>query len=491
MIALALTALCALPAPQNSVFIEHTVENGDIYCDIQARDFPIKNMMERLCSELDLELTGFEDIEDSPRVTVYLRNRPLNVAIEYALGAAGLSGTVGADRIDVTVQTLPFPSREHSLQSAEISFLSSLQRFPDGSLALDSREQLAQIALMREETEKAARYFELLSESNTNTAKTRSAHMSAAALYVKLQDWSRAIPHYQLVGNIELDETTPAEEVGVIALARRELARCILMRGESRRAYYMLEGLGQVVKPLDDRDAAERLALEARAKIGMGDYEGALLCLDRAQRIPGQQLNEFETMDLRAKALEANGHPVEAAVAWLHFSRDKSDDVKRDALVRAAKSALKVEGEELGVIFLHHQAQEDGLGEALMPYLNEARTRLGLDAESYTDGSISQRLRRGVQLATTGLGEEAIRIFTALKPQFHKLPVTERIEFGTTYGPLLENEQGVSYAIDLIREVTLTLDAVENRSKLYLVAGEIYERNQMFNEAAAAYGGQL
>ena len=53
--------------------------------------------------------------------------------------------------------------------------------------------------------------------------------------------------------------------------------------------------------------------------------------------------------------------------------------------------------------------------------------------------------------------------------------VTDTKAHRTTYGPLLENEQGVSYAIDLIREVTLTLDAVENRSKLYLVAGEIYE----------------
>ena len=37
----------------------------------------------------------------------------------------------------------------------------------------------------------------------------------------------------------------------------------------------------------------------------------------------------------------------------------------------------------------------------------------------------------------------------------------------------------------------LTLQAVENRSRLYLIAGEILERHGRFEEAAAAYGGQL
>lgn len=491
MIAFLLASVALTAAPQNTVEIVPVVENGDVYVDILASDYPIRQLMESLCRKVDLELRGFEDIENSPRVTVYLRHRPLNVAVEYALGAAGLSGIVGADRIDVSSQSPPFPTREHSLQAAEIMFLTSLQRAPGGLFAEESREQLAQIALLRSEPAKAARHYEILAENAEDGPLAERAHMQAGKLLVDIREWTRAMPHFQAVGDTKLDEFSPDDLVETVSIARRELARCILGRGESRRAFYMLRGLEKAVPPLDQRDAAERLVLMARAMLGMGDHVGALETLDRATQVGPQFIDEFESMDLRAQALEASGHAIEASVAWLHFSRDKSEEIAREALVRAAQAALSVEGEELGVIFLHKQAESRGVGDALLPYLNEARSRLGLDAHSFVDSTPAQRLRQAIQLAKTGEDKQAIMKFESLQREFRELSVSERIEYAMTFAPLLERRDGVSYAIDVLRDVVMTLESVENRSKLYLVAGEIYERNQRFEEAAAAYGGVL
>ncbi|MFT7670497.1 MAG: tetratricopeptide (TPR) repeat protein [Planctomycetota bacterium] len=491
MIALALSTILAAPFAQNSVIIDYTVENGDIYCDIQARDYPVRGLMESLCRKLDYELTGFEDIDSSATVSVFLHHRPLGVTVEYLLGAAGLAGTVGTKRIDVNTQSLPFPSSEHSLRAAEISFISALQRFPEGPFALNAREELAEISLLAGEPEKAARHYDMLAGASTIFADEVSARMKAGLLYVDLQEWGNAIPHFQEVGNIEIKESMSDEEFTTLALARRELARCILMRGEARRAYYMLSGLNQVIAPRDTKDETIRLSLSARAKIGMGDYDEGLLELDRALQMGAIYIDEFDSMDLRATALEAKGHPVEAATAWIHFSRGKKEEVKQASFVKAAQIALSVEGEELGVILLHKHATNEGVGDALIPYLNEARTRLGLDAASYTDGTITMRLRRAMALVSTGFNDEATATFKSVARDFRDLSANDRVEFALTYAPLVEKKNGPTFAVDVLRKVVESLESVENRTKLYLLAGEILERNKMFDDAAAAYGGQL
>ena len=95
MIACTLTLFIATTLPQNRADIEVTVENQDTYCSIQARDYPVHRLMERLCEKLGgRELRGFEDVEDSPLISVYLDHRPVGQAVDYILGSAGMIGTV-------------------------------------------------------------------------------------------------------------------------------------------------------------------------------------------------------------------------------------------------------------------------------------------------------------------------------------------------------------------------------------------------------------
>lgn len=485
MIALALIAASAIAPTQNSVQIGTHEKDGDVYCDIQAREFPVHQLMQSLCRELELDLEGFEDIEESPLVTVYLMDRELHVAVGYVLGAAGLSGTVAADRITVRAETPPFGTRTHSLQASEIAFLSALQRFPDGPDATRARLELAEIALLRDEPEKAVRHYELLIEQDIEEELLIETRMKAGRLLIELSDWGRAMPHFQYVGNHEF------AAVHFIAEARRELARAILMRGESRRALYMLQGLDTAIPPLDNRDAAERKLLTARAKIGVGKYVEALADLEEAKRLDGENIDELEGMDLRARALELDGKPVQAALAWLHFSRGKTNDVKAQALSRAADMALTVDGEELSVLFLGRYAEKEGVADAVVAQVNEARARLGLDSEDYRKGSPTMRLNRAIQHLDSGERVQAARLFEIIEPDTLKLSPLDRVRFAASYAPVLEERKSVGDAIRLLRRTVATLESVENRSKLYLIAGEILERLGRFDEAAAAYGGQL
>jgi len=488
MIALILTCCLATPIVQgvtpHGVVVEVSAVNDDMYCSVQANQYPVHRVMRTIAAKLGYQLTGLEDVEDSALVTVDLENRPVRDAVRYILGTAGMSGRVSADGIHVGLELSPFPDRDTVLQEAEIAFLTAIQRFPAGEQVPDARMNLAQIAIERGEREKAVRHYELLIEKFPGSPLFMEARTLAGRILVELEDWSAARPHFMDVGNnAQTDE--------LIIEGRRELARCVLHLGESRRALFMLQALEQVYPAQEPMDHAQRLVLRARARIGLGDYIDALRDLDAARRLGPELVDEFESMDLRAKAMELGGSPVEAAVGWLAYSKDKPEHIQRQALKRAAELALSQEDQEVAVLFLHKHAVKNGVGDALEAAANEARARLGLEAESFSDGSASIQLHRAGQLIEAGLSAEAGRVFEALEPKVWSLGAAERVRFATGYGRILETEEGVIDAINLLRRVARTLESQANRTQLYLLAGEIYERHHRFEEAAAAYGGEL
>jgi tetratricopeptide (TPR) repeat protein len=478
-----ITSFC--PA-QNSTVIETKLQDGDIYCDVEARNFPVHKLVTNLCNKAGIELIGFEDIDDSPMVTVQLKNRPLDVTVEYVLGAAGLTGSLTAKSLTVVAETPPFNTRDHALRAAEISFLTTLARFPNDEQASAARLALADIALLRGETEKAIHHYEILAEevAETDLLVHLNARLKAGRLLISLEEWSRALPHMRYVAESQAENE-------IIVESRRQLARCVLMRGEAGQAKYMIDALDNLIDPLNSHDRADRLMIRARARIELGAYHDALRDLDTALRVSGGEIDEFEGMDLRARAMELDGRPIDAALGWARFSIDKPDDVKTTALVRAARMALSVDGEELGVIFLWKMADKDGLGDALMPFVNEARSRLGMDAMSYSDGTVSIRLNRAVQLVSAGLPEESFKVLGTIGDKFIDLSSVDRMRYAMTFAPLLEVQLDVPRALRLLRTVIPTMESQENRTKLYLMAGEIHERAGDFEAAAAAYGGEL
>ena len=491
MIALALSLAAVFAAPQSQSSVEIRRIDGDLYCDVQAKDVPVHRVMQAIGREAGLEVLGFEDVEESARINVFLRERPLDQVVQYITGSAGLTATVTNHSIEVRGELPPFPGSADALSAAEVTYLTSLRRSSEGEGSTRARQALAQIAIAQGNLEKAVRHYELLVETSSDGAAIQAAHLEAGRLLVRLESWTLALPHFQDLANIALDDQTPAELFPVIAEARRELARCILMRGEPRRAQFMLQGLDQALPARDDRDRAERWLLMARALLELGKHQEGLAFLDQAQSLGQGVVGDYEGMDLRARGMELAGKPVEASLAWLHFSRSQPMALKSKALVRAAELSLSVEGEELAVIFLHKYAEEEGCGEALVPYYNEARSRLGLDADSFENSTPTIRLDRGEQLLASGAKEQAANVFETLVDEFWTLPAPDRLRFGLAYGPLLEETESVDAALSLLRDVARSLESRENRSRVYLLAAEICERHGRFDEAAEAYGGKL
>lgn len=486
----------ALGAPQaDSVVSESLVktyeESGDIYCDVQARGAQIHHVMAKLARSLEVDLRGFEDVEESRHVNAFLQHRPVDQAIQFLLGSVGMTATVTASYIEVRGELPPFPDTASTLQAAEIAYLKALQRYPHSEEAPKARMSLAEISLDQGFPARAVRHYEALIDDYPSCEFVHEAHMRAGRLLVGLEQWPEAQAHFEAMANIKIDEATPREWIPMIAEARRELARCVLWRGEPRRAQYMLQGLEHSIPPTDDADLAQRLLLMARALLDLGRGEEGILFLDRAMQLGTGVVGEFESMDLRARGMELADKPIEAAVAWLHWSRSQDEDNKRKALARAAHLALSVEGEELAVLFLHKQAQADGLGDELLPFVNEARSRLGLAAESYTNSTPSIRLERGEQLLASGSTDQAADVFASIEDDFWGLTAANRLRYALAYAPLLETESSVDAAIELLRQVARSLESRDNRAQLYVLAAEIYERHGRFDEAAEAYGGKL
>ncbi len=422
---------------------------------------------------------------------IHLNGRPLNQAVQYILGSAGLTATVSLQSIDVRGELPPFPDGEAARNAAEVRYLAALRRFPTGPGAVRARQDLAELALDGGQLQKAVRHYELLIEDFPDDDSAQESHMAVGRLLVELELWTQALPHFAVVANVELDESTAQRFVPILAEARRELARCILMRGEPRRARFMLQGLEQVIPPVDDNDRAQRWLLMARALLDLGQHERGLRFLDRALNLGQGIISEFEGMDLRARGLVLAGEPIEGSLAWLHFSRTQPITTKRKALARAAQLALSVEGEELAVLFLQKHADKEGLGDVIEPYSAEARSRLGLDAKSFENSTPSIRLDRGEQLLASGSSDQALRVFRALQQEIWTLSTAERMRYGMAYAPLLEQQESADASIEFLRNLALSLESVENRSRVYLLAAEILERHARFEEAAEAYGGKL
>jgi tetratricopeptide (TPR) repeat protein len=489
--ALAFTLFTALSFPQGDAVIQITVENQDTYCDVRARAYPVHKLMKELCEELgDLELRGFEDVTSSPEVSVSLKHRPLAQTIDYILGSVGMSGTVTTRFIEVKGALPPFPEPDDARGAARVAYLTALRFFPESEEAPQARMELASLALDEDQPQRAIDHYLLLLEDYPGDELAGDARMRAGRLLVELENWDQGEAMFREVADVEIKNLT-RQRLSVIAEARRELARCVLHRGQPRQALFMLLGLDNAIPPVDSNDRAIRLYLLAQAQLDLGNHIECMRYLDQAQRAGRGVISEFEGLDLRARAMELAGRQIEAAMGWLRFSHDQPDDLKSKALVRAAQLALSVEGEELSVLFVHKLAEQQGIGDALLPMANEARARLGLDSASYLGGTPMMRLRRAEKMIISGLEDEASDLFASMELDVWSLSPTDRLRFAVAYAPLLETRVNVDSAIGLLRDIAGSLESTDNRSQLYTLAWEIYERHERFDEAAAALGGQL
>ncbi|HVS10195.1 MAG TPA: hypothetical protein VMS76_10015, partial [Planctomycetota bacterium] len=117
---------------------------------------------------------------------------------------------------------------------------------------------------------------------------------------------------------------------------------------------------------------------------------------------------------------------------------------------------------------------------------------LGLEEADLAGATPLQRLERGERLLQSGFAQQARRALEALAPSRGSFDEAAATRFYLAYGrALAEGGPGATAAALVLREGVSTLADAENRRALFVLAGELYEREGRLEEAADAYRGRL
>jgi tetratricopeptide (TPR) repeat protein len=480
--------------------LEVRVVEGEQLVTLHAQNLPASEVIEALCDSLGRRLRWLEEIDNIPNITVHLVDGYPNDVVRTVVGAAGLRVRIGSDQVEVSKEFSPFAKPEELLFAAEAAYTMALRRFPTDPRRVEARESLAEMAVAEGRPDRAVEHYGYLIEefraardNNQHVAPELLAFMPEALvrsgrLQVELRRWEAARESFQLLADISgLVPHTYFPE------ALRELARCQCELGDPKKALYQVRALtsNPEFAPKDDMDRARRLLVEARALILTEEPINALRLLDQCAGLGQISFKNYEVMELRAKALEKSGRPAEAAQAWLGFYNDvKLPEERRKALTHAASLSL-MSGDEVAVMMIYEMAKEHGWESDVQPALNLARARLSIDSTNFLAGSAAERLLRAEDLFTSGLYGQARQVLDSLYEVHLALGQSEKLRLALVYAKVLDHVEGIDSAIRVLRTMAATLETQESRTSLYLLAAELYETHQMFDEAIEAYAGTL
>lgn len=486
---IALLALAASPrlfasAPEDARFqVEVTDGEGGQVCTIRAGKAPVDALMGELASQLDLRLVGFDSVARAALVDVVLDRRPVFEAVEAILGSVGLVAELRPGVLAVRPENTLGLSAEELTNRAMVAYLRALGRHPDHDAAAGARLAQGKVELRRGNAAAALAHFETLIESYKASPLVPEGLLCAGLALERLQLWNEAQEQFRALATWGGTNVFGAE-------ARFELARCAIELGDNDRALSVLANLDASHPAEDAGEEGRRTLLRARALNGSGQSMHALRMLDQAERLGLEAEERHVALALRAEAFEALDLPGEASRAWLIHSRDAEGPDRVAALENAARLAL-ADGDELGAIFVAEQARADGFGAALEPYAREARLRLGLDVQARpAGGTIEDELT----LADAWLrGGEAARAVKLLEPLYAKrsgLDEEARVGVAGALARGLEATRGLDAAIALLHRTRGELDLLESRQRLDLVAADLFEQHERFDDAIDAFQGR-
>lgn len=480
--------------------LEVRTVDGEKLVTLHAQNLPANEVLEALCDSLGRRLRWTEEIDNVPNVTVHLVDGYANDVLRTVVGAAGLRVRITSDQIEVSKEFGPFAKPEELLFAAEASYTMALRRFPTHPARVEAREALAEMAIAEGRPDRAIEHYGYLIEEFRSARDNGEAVapelltfmpealVRSGRLQVELRRWDAARGSFQLLADV--GNLVPH---GYFPEALRELARCQCELGDPKKALYQVRALSSNPEfaPKDDMDRARRLLVEARALILTEEPINALRLLDECAGLGQISFTNFEVMELRAKALEKSGRPAEAAQAWLGFYFDvKLPEERRKALSHAASLSLSA-GDEVAVMMIHEMAKEHGWQADVQPALNLARARLSIDSTNFLAGSAAERLLRAEDLHTSGLYGQARQVLDGLYEVHLGLGQSERLRLALVYAKVLDRVDGIDAAIRVLRTIAATLETQEARTTLYLLAAELYETHEMFDEAIDAYAGAL
>jgi tetratricopeptide (TPR) repeat protein len=469
-----------LAAPPGDVAIEVARVDGDVVCSIHAQDAPAVRVLDELARRLGRDISGREAAVAAGRVTIELEERPVDQAITYALGAAGLRARLTSKTIEVLADLERGADGAALDDAAEVAYLRCLRHFPAHPGAARAELAIAEIQERRGNDAAARNHYDLLVQQHPRSDLVPEALMRSATLLQRMGRWSEAWTELSTL--LSLDTAHP-----YAVRARLELARTSVKLGDPERAMYVLDSLDAHVPPTSAGDVAERLRARALVLVELGRPMDALRRIDQAQRLTDEAP---EDLVLRARALEQMERPDEAARTWLCAARSTTGDRRSECLREATRLAFDAK-DDLAVIFIERLARADGLDDVVRPWAVRSRERLTLPAEALGEETVDGELTRAEGLCEDGLYHQALDSLEPLLQSREAYAEDVQVRLLSAYARAADAAGKLDEAVGALRGALGSLRGAESRRQVLTLAGELFEGHGRFDDAIAAYQGRL
>jgi tetratricopeptide (TPR) repeat protein len=478
----ALWLLLLVPLSVDDPVVTVRTENDETLCTVKATQVSVDVLLRDLAQKSGRDLIGLDASMVFDPIDVDLADRPLDITVDGLAGTAGLRAQVKSSSITLRPDLDDKASIEQLEDMAEVMFVRALRRFPDSDGAASAEMALGEIQESRRHDTAARAHYEALVRSYPDSPLVSEALLRKSLLHERHGEWSEAATGWSLLAN-----RPPPNPYAV--QARVELTRCLAFQGDGLQALALIDALDRMMPPETKAEGADRKFVRAAALVAAGRGADALSVLDEAMAAGLDQASSADAVRLRAEAFDRADMPGEAARAWLAWSNTGGgDDRRRTALARAARSASKA-GDLLGVLFIERMAEGTSAQSDIQSVADAAREGLGLEVKKVDVRAL--RIDRAEELCRSGEFDEALRALDT--PWNERASLSEPdltrvvLVHARCTGAMVNAEAAVG-------ELRMALDDVrypDNRRRIYLLAGELYENTSQWELAAQAYGGRL
>jgi TolA-binding protein len=453
--------------------------DGERVCTVHARHERVEALALALASQSALTLQGAGVAVNTDPIDVDLVDRPLPQALGIILGAAGLRARIQGDVIVLESDDDPDADALDAL--AEAAYLRALRSFPDGEDTAGTEFAMGEIQSRRKNDEAACTHYDSVAKLRPDSPLAAEALWRAGSILQARGDWSEAAVRFSRLANLPRASSWTVK-------ARLQLARSLAIAGDGTRALPMLDSLDRLFPANSNDERSLRLGVRATALCAAGRASEALTALDEALRLVPDLAAAPDMMRLRAEALERVGQTAAAGRAWLACAQAFEGAPKRVALENSARLALAA-SDFVGVLFLERESVGTGAEPAIAVLASRAREKLGFEAQH--EPTNDSRIAQAEEFLALGSLSEAETLAEPMWQGRSALSAGQLARVSLVHARAIDAKSGIEPAIAVLRDAMSRLKDPALRKRIYLLAGELYERHENFDLAVEAYGGHL
>ena len=490
---LLLLLVLATQAPDLDVSV--MTHEGETLCSIKAEQVSPRAAFDALMREarplpgIDAVIVvGADSIPTTPLLNLTIIDRPFNEALGILLGCAGLRLEQRAETLTLMPEYEEASSRRELLERSRRNLVSTFAAFPSADVSPFILQAMARVEEKLGLNDAAEAHLRQLAQDFPTSEAVPSALAHAGQLLQQAGQWGEAKQVLSQLCNLPY-----AHDFYPNGLL--ELARCHAQLSEGRQGLRVLDAL-DAIWPLGETtgspsEQAERLFVRAACLLEAGDAGKTLVLLDKCNELGHRGDLDPQVFPLRARALEAVGRPADASVAWLARSRTITNkELQGNALVEASRLAL-LAGDQLALDLIYARGVELGVEESLEGLRFEARASLGLNTNGMKPNGPAGLLLLGKVHLDAGRNEQALSSLLAAKTRREELNESDNLQLNILLGSASHRVSGVDSAVAEMREGLSLLSRRGDRTQVYLYAAELYEGAGRYEDAIAAYEGQL